>query len=152
MPRHRRSEVWSGESRRREESELSCPMPIFYECDRCTACCRWPGQVSLPPEQITGIAAFLGLVEADFIDRFTRLNRERTGLALKDQADGACIFLEGGACRIQPVKPQQCRDFPNLWNFPGFQAECRARPVEVTAEEWKRRIYAATGREAASPP
>ncbi|NJM55265.1 MAG: hypothetical protein HC841_04560 [Verrucomicrobiae bacterium] len=22
-------------------------MPIFHECQRCTACCRWPGQVRL---------------------------------------------------------------------------------------------------------
>jgi len=28
-------------------------MPIFYECQRCTACCRWPGQVRLTDEEIT---------------------------------------------------------------------------------------------------
>ena len=123
-------------------------MPIFYECNRCTACCRWPGQVSLVPEQIATIAAFLGITEPEFIEQFTRLNRTRPGLALQDQADGSCIFLEGGDCRIQPVKPQQCREFPNLWNFPGFERACRARPVEVTPEDWKRRILEATGRDA----
>lgn len=121
-------------------------MPIFYECDRCTACCRWPGQVRLTNAEIGRIAAHLGLVETDFIERFTRLNATRTGLALTDQPSGACVFLDGEDCRINTVKPQQCRDFPNLWNFPGFERICRAQPHTVSEEEWRRRITAATGR------
>lgn len=126
-------------------------MPIFYECDRCTACCRWPGQVKLSPAEITRLAAFLHLDEHAFIQQYTRLNASRTGLALKDQPDGACVFLAGGDCRVNALKPQQCRDFPNLWNFPGFQQVCRARPREVGAEEWRRRVARATGREAEPP-
>jgi hypothetical protein len=41
---------------------------------------------------------------------------------------------------VQAVKPQQCRDFPNLWNFPGFEKICRAIPVELDAAEFARRI------------
>jgi Fe-S-cluster containining protein len=122
-------------------------MPIFLQCDRCTACCRWPGQVSLNEAQITELAAYLQLSEDEFIQEHTRLNRNRTGLALKDKADGSCVFLDGNDCRVNPVKPQQCRDFPNLWNFPGSEQHCRARPIEVTAEEWRRRIKLATGRD-----
>lgn len=121
-------------------------MPIFYECQRCTACCRWPGQVRLSELEITRIANFLELEEADFIQKHTRLNQSRTGLALKDQSDGACIFLSEGRCDIQAVKPQQCRDFPNLWNFPGFEEKCRAIPTNVTAEQFKQKILKATGR------
>ena len=40
-------------------------MPIFYECQRCTACCRWPGQVRLDDSEITRLAAFLELSEHD---------------------------------------------------------------------------------------
>lgn len=125
-------------------------MPIFYECDRCTACCRWPGQVKLTDSEITRLAAFLGLSEDGFIQRFTRVNLARNGLALLDQPDGACIFLEGNDCRLNPVKPQQCRDFPNLWNFPGFQKECRAKPHNVPEDEWHRRVKQATGRDVLS--
>ncbi len=32
-------------------------MPIFWECDRCTACCRWPGQVPWTEADVTRIAA-----------------------------------------------------------------------------------------------
>ena len=115
-------------------------MPIFLECQRCTACCRWPGQVRLSAEEITRLAAFKSLTEHDFIQQFTRLRPDRQGLALKEQSDGACIFLEGENCAVQPVKPRQCREFPNLWNFPGFKKICRAIPREVSTAEYQRRL------------
>ncbi len=83
------------------------------------------------------------MTEAEFIQSHTRLNAQRNGLALLDQSDDSCSSLHsGGNCRIQPAKPHQCSDFPNRWNFPGFEKICRAKPVEVTAEEWERRINA----------
>lgn len=127
-------------------------MPIFWQCDRCTACCRWPGQVTFTDAELTRMALHLGLTEEAFIARYTRINAQRTGLALTDQADGSCVFLDGADCRVQPVKPQQCRDFPNLWNFPGFEKVCRAKPVDVPPLEWKQRIAQATGREDAPVP
>jgi Fe-S-cluster containining protein len=50
---------------------------------------------------------------------------------LQDAPGGACILLAGRDCTVQPVKPQQCRDFPNGWSFPGFEKICRALPTEV---------------------
>ncbi len=115
-------------------------MPIFLECERCTACCRWPGQVLLNDAEIARLAAFKGLSEHDFIQQFAKLRADRRGLALREQPDGACIFLEGENCAVQPVKPQKCREFPNLWNFPGFEKVCHAVPREVSAAEYERRI------------
>ena len=115
-------------------------MPIFYECQRCTACCRWPGQVRLTEAEITRIAAFLNLSEADFIQNHARLRPDRQGLALMDKPNGECIFLDGQDCHVQPVKPQQCRDFPNLWNFPGFEKICQAIPRVVNEKEYQRLI------------
>jgi Fe-S-cluster containining protein len=115
-------------------------MPIFLECERCTACCRWPGQVLLSDAEITRLAAFKNLSEHDFIQQFTRLRPDKRGLALKDKPDGSCIFLEGNNCAVQPVKPQKCREFPNLWNFPGFEKVCHAIPREVSTAEYERRI------------
>ena len=48
-------------------------MPVFYECQRCTVCCRWPGQVRLTDAEITRLADFKELSEFDFIQHFTRL-------------------------------------------------------------------------------
>jgi len=102
---------------------------VHYQCQRCTNCCRWPGFVKVSSEEIQRIAGYLGLEEDDFIQRFTRLRPNRDGLALLDQPDGACIFLEGRECRIQAVKPTQCRGFPNTWNFPGWRDVCEAVPI-----------------------
>lgn len=87
------------------------------------------------------------MAEVDFIQRFTRLSHNRQGLALEEKANGECVFLEGEDCSIQPVKPQQCRDFPNLWNVSGAELRCKAVPREVSPEEYRELILAATGRE-----
>ena len=120
---------------------------VFYECQRCAACCRWPGQVRLTGAEVARLAAFKGLAEADFIQRFTRLAGDRRGLALQEKPNGECVLLDGGECAAQPVKPQQCRDFPNLWNDAGFETICRAIPRPVSDEERRRLIAQATGRE-----
>ena len=106
-------------------------MPPTYLCKRCTACCRWPGFVRVTEKEISSIAAFLNIKESLFIQEYTRLRPNREGLALLDQEDGACMFLKGNDCLIQPVKPQQCKDFPNGWNFPGWRKVCEA--IEVPA-------------------
>jgi len=115
-------------------------VPIFLECQRCTACCRWPGQVLLNDAEIARLAVFKGMSEHEFIQQFAKLRADRRGLALREQPDGACIFLEGENCAVQPVKPQKCREFPNLWNFPGFEKVCHALPREVSEVEYQRRI------------
>ncbi len=121
-------------------------MPVFYDCQRCTACCRWPGQVRLTGEEITRLAAFNGLSEPDFIQRFTRLTQDRRGLALQEKPSGACVFLVGNDCSVQSVKPQQCRDFPNLWRHPDAERLCRAIPREVSEQENVRLVSHATQR------
>jgi len=65
----------------------------------------------------------------EFVATHTRLRPDRQGLALVDKPNGECIFLADGACRVQPVKPEQCRGFPNRWNFPGWRDICEAIPV-----------------------
>ena len=74
---------------------------------------------------ITAIAEFLHQDEQEFINQYCRLQSNRRGLSLTEAADGACIMLNADStCRIQPVKPQQCRDFPQKWNFPGWEQRC----------------------------
>jgi len=126
-------------------------MPVFLECQRCTACCRWPGQVKLTDVEISRLADFKGLSEDSFVEQFTRLRSDRRGLALLDKPNGECVFLDGDDCSVQPVKPQQCRDFPNLWNFPSAQNSCQAIPRDVSPEEWCRLIRQATGRDPSLP-
>src|SRR6185312_1042146 len=98
---------------------------------------RWPGEVRLTEAEIARLAEHLGTDEYGFIQRFTRLRKDRTGLALMDKPNGECVFLEGNECSVQRVKPQQCRNFPNLWNFPGFEKICHAIPRLVNDEEYR---------------
>ena len=56
------------------------------------------------------------------------------------------MFLNGDDCSVQPVKPQQCRDFPNLWTYPGAEESCHAISREVSKDDWQRLIRQATGR------
>ena len=85
--------------------------------------------------EITGIASFLGVSEQDFVEGFTRIRDNRTGLSLRDkERTTECIMLDGDRCRIHEVKPLQCRGFPNTWNFPGWEKECQAIPVPLKGE------------------
>jgi uncharacterized protein len=102
---------------------------VHYVCQRCNACCKWPGDVRVSEREILAIADFLGMSEGDFISQFTRLRTNRTGLSLVEKVNHECIMLQDGGCRIHPVKPTQCAGFPNTWNFPGWRDICEAIPV-----------------------
>jgi Fe-S-cluster containining protein len=80
----------------------------------------------LTDEDVRAMAAFLEVTEHEFTGGYTRLREDRRGLALNEKANGECVFPDGLDCVVQPVKPQQCRDFPNGWNSPGFEKDCRA--------------------------
>ena len=93
-----------------------------FRCRQCGRCCRWEGHVRLSPEDIIRLAEHLGMAEAVFIQRYTVLARNRAGLSLDDQADGACVFLDGTQCRVHAARPDQCRDFNVHWHVPGCSA------------------------------
>ena len=106
-----------------------------FVCQRCTACCKWPGDVRINDAEITGIASFLGVPDPDFIEKFTRIRGNRTGLSLRDkEGTTECVMLDGDRCRIHDVKPLQCRGFPNTWNFPEWEKECEAIAVPLKEE------------------
>ena len=110
---------------------------INYVCQRCTACCKWPGDVRLEEDEIAPIANFLEISEAEFISRYTRLRTNRQGLSIIEKPNHECIMLENGGCRIHEVKPRQCAGFPNKWNFPGWREICKALPEVVISERTK---------------
>lgn len=109
---------------------------VTYVCQRCTACCKWPGDVRLEDDEIAPIATHLGMSEGDFLDRYTRLRTNRQGLSLIEKENHECIMLEDNSCIIHEVKPEQCKGFPNKWNFPGWRQVCEAKavPKKLTAD------------------
>jgi Fe-S-cluster containining protein len=98
-----------------------------FRCIRCGTCCRWPGAVRLTPADVDAISAHLGLTVAEFTTHHAVLTPDRRALSLPEAPDGSCAFLtEDNTCRINPVKPKQCREFPDAWNFPGWDEKCPA--------------------------
>ncbi|MFU8780818.1 MAG: YkgJ family cysteine cluster protein [Kiritimatiellia bacterium] len=96
-----------------------------FACTKCGNCCRVPGYVRLSGHDVTSIAQYLGLEAGAFTAAHTRLMPDRSALALHEQADGACAFLlPDGSCKIQPVKPQQCREFPYTWRYQNMASIC----------------------------
>lgn len=98
---------------------LHVPMNIPIEkftCRQCGNCCRIPGYVHLCKEEVKNIADYLKMDVITFTETFTTLAGNREGLVLKDHPDGSCILLDAqGKCRVHPVKPEQCRNFPFTW-------------------------------------
>ncbi len=125
----------------------------LHVCTRCGNCCRWPGIVKLDDEEITRIADYLAITVDTFIETYTELRPDRRGLTLGERpGDGACVMLEGqNRCRINAVKPEQCRDFPNGWNFPGFEKECPAVKLRYTMQRLQRNATTCYGTSTSLP-
>jgi len=96
-----------------------------FVCRQCGACCRIEGIVRLKDEDVTKIAAHLGMSEEDFIATETNLAPNRQGLVMKDRSDGACSMLDANnRCRIYPVRPEKCRTFPYDWTNDASSSYC----------------------------
>lgn len=97
-----------------------------FRCLRCGNCCRKHGTVRLNDAESRRIADYLNISIYDFTDRYTALLPDRSALTIAELKNGDCIFYDSKAngCRIQPVKPKQCRDFPYFWRFPGWEKTC----------------------------
>jgi Fe-S-cluster containining protein len=80
--------------------------------------------VRLTDADISALAGFLGLPESEFIERHTRLAKDRRALSLiETPGTTRCEFLEGDSrCLVYPARPAQCRDFLRSWRVPGCPA------------------------------
>ncbi|MBM4289379.1 MAG: YkgJ family cysteine cluster protein [Deltaproteobacteria bacterium] len=85
--------------------------PVFL-CQQCGECCQGKGGILPTPVEIELMAHFLKIPGAHF--RRDYLEQTPLGPAVKNKPGGGCIFNEQGRCRIHPVKPRICRDWPFL--------------------------------------
>jgi len=76
----------------------------------CTNCCRQQGFVYVTPQDLSRIARFLKMTEAEFERRY--VYRTKSLLRLRVPRHSQCHFLRENGCSIHPVKPAQCRIFP----------------------------------------
>ncbi len=126
-------------------------MDTTFKCVRCGTCCRWSGYVRINPAETELIASFLSMNVTEFIEKYTRLTSDRQGLSLIEKSDGSCIFYNHlpqdsdvnicdtgscdlNSCEINEVKPIQCRNFPLIWNFEGWEKECKGAASSGNAD------------------
>jgi len=103
---------------------------VWFQCRRCTNCCKWEGDVVLADNDVEKMAEFLKISPLEFVHKYTRLRDNRQGLSLIDKEGSTeCIMLDGIDCRLQDVKPYQCTGFPNRWNFENWREACEAIPA-----------------------
>ncbi len=96
-----------------------------FKCLRCGSCCRRHGIVRLTETEVRQIADFLNMTEYQFTEKYTDLLPNRSALTLTELENGDCIFFsQDSGCRINDVKPKQCRDFPYRWRFANWENEC----------------------------
>lgn len=98
-----------------------------FACQRCGSCCRVPGYVALEPGEAETIASFLNLDIYAFTEQYAIITGNRHNLSLIERPDGGCIFIQDdNTCRIQPVKPAQCKGFPFQWKTKQLKEICPA--------------------------
>jgi Fe-S-cluster containining protein len=89
----------------------SAKAPVF-ECRQCGDCCAGRGGIHVKPQEVEDMAALLKMTVAEFRRRYVEASPLGPRLTA---ADGVCVFLmEGNFCRVHPVKPAICRQWPFL--------------------------------------
>ena len=98
-----------------------------FKCLRCGNCCRMPGYVRVTEGEIRRIAQFLGEDPAKFREEWTAPTHDNDRRTLLENPDGGCVYLDDeNACIINPVKPLQCREFPERWRYKNMEHVCQA--------------------------
>lgn len=84
--------------------------PVF-SCCRCGECCRGEKGILVTVAELEAMAGHLGLSPDNFAARY--LVETPLGPQLATRF-GTCVFQEGSLCRVHPVKPRICREWPFL--------------------------------------
>jgi len=84
-----------------------------FQCRQCGDCCCGRGGIFVKTREVEDMAALLSLSVEDFYRNFVEASDMGPRLTVAD--NGLCVFLmEGNLCRVHPVKPFICRQWPFL--------------------------------------
>lgn len=87
---------------------------IGQSCNRCGHCCNY-GSGSLVGKDAKNIAKFLGIsgekLKTEYLEKVEKFNtvRLRPITLKKGKPYGRCIFYTKKGCKINPVKPLECK-------------------------------------------
>jgi uncharacterized protein len=95
------------------DANLKASRQPVFECQQCGDCCAGRGGIFVKPQEVADMAALLGMGVEEFCRRYVEASAMGPRLAIAD--NGFCVFLmEGNLCRVHPVKPFICRQWPFL--------------------------------------
>jgi Fe-S-cluster containining protein len=110
---------------------------LRFKCTACGDCCTGaPGFVWVNKNDVTALAAEVGLSEAEFEAQYVREIGVRKSLNEYDNGD--CIFFDGKTrkCKVYAARPRQCRTWPfwdsNLRTPEAWAETCRVCPGSGT--------------------
>ena len=89
---------------------------LRFTCTGCGDCCTGsPGFVWVNQEEITAMAAKVGLAVEEFESLFVRQVGVRK--SLKEYSNGDCVFFDNKnrKCRVYEARPRQCHTWP-FWD------------------------------------
>jgi len=108
-----------------------------FVCRKCGKCCR---EVSVDPNYFNPfeIADYLNLSVQDVVQTYfgkiTYLNSEKVEWK-QIKPMKPCVFLEGGKCKIYPIRPDPCISFPVSTDFGNSGIGCPGRLEYVRARK-----------------
>lgn len=91
---------------------MSNPLRPVFQCQQCGECCRGKGGIILTDTEIVILAKYLHIPVEEF--RCQYVEPSALGPTLRTDDAGMCIFNHNGLCRVHPVKPRICREWPFL--------------------------------------
>ena len=108
------------------------------KCEQCggKCCVGESGYVFISVNEMLAMAKFLGLDFEVFTQKFVRKVGYKFSLIEVPRNapnDFCCVFFNAGKCKIYPVRPKQCREFP-FWD--AYRADSiNARDKESLQQE-----------------
>ena len=86
--------------------------PSVFICQQCGQCCQGEKGILVTATELKAMATHLGLSPADFATRYLVETSLGPQLATRQ---GTCVMQEETCCRVHPVKPRICREWPFVW-------------------------------------
>ena len=110
----------------------------LFDCKQCGQCCQGFGGTYVSPREIEAIAAFCKMDSKRFVNSYCRLSGTKPVIA--QGRDGFCVFFDTQKlCRIHPVKPRMCKDWPfidsilvDVINWRSMAASCPGMRTDVS--------------------
>jgi Fe-S-cluster containining protein len=114
---------------------------LRFQCTGCGDCCTGaPGYVWVNKQDITALAAELGITAAEVESQYVREIGVRK--SLHEYPNGDCVFFDGTTrkCRVYAARPRQCRTWP-FWDSNLRSPEAWAETCQVCPGSGTGRLY-----------